>query len=87
MAIIKNKLGTSGQQTADGRSWLDFYSDYKQIPVLCPVCKRNAVEVGTHVTVHGYQGTYLAPLCKQCNHYTNTGWMSIDVQLLLKIRN
>ena len=75
MVNIKNIIGTSGQQLADGRSWLDFYGDNKPIPGLCPVCGRNGVEVGAHVTVYGYPGTYLAPLCKQCNHYTNTGWM------------
>ena len=87
MVNIKNIIGTSGQQLADGRSWLDFYGGNKPIPGLCPVCRRNDVEVGAHVTVYGYPGTYLAPLCKQCNHYTNTGWMHIDERLLLKIRN
>ena len=73
---VKNLNGTSRNVCSCGtwlKHWVKFNLKRQRLPMLCPACKRNLVEVGAHVQIadSSRNDWFIVPLCKECNNQSN----------------
>lgn len=66
-------------------SWKDFWKKNTQQhwPDECRIsrCTKTAY-CGGHVYVDRYDEVYIVPLCRTCNHVSNTNWMFVNTGTL-----
>lgn len=83
---VYNAIGTTGYKPKGGKSWIAKYREVTESNgkhCANVECRSKKFMCGAHLVCNSderddYDRTFIAPLCKTCNHHSKTGFIEID---------